>query len=326
MSEKTPHRTESVTTPTLLPQAIQPETLSKSDQVRAKNFQQVIASAKRIRTLPGGERFFVRFNQLEILEHWILLINFSILAVTGLLEMFSNNRISADFITPVFRDLDNLRGLHNVAAIFYVTMAVIHAGHAVVGWFVKNEPPILMPGKQDWVDFIRTWKYLLSRSFPRPEFGRFTIDQKVTYWMVAGFSVLMLLTSLAQWFQTWVAQYLTEAILPISRSLHSLTGLLIVVTFLPWHIYHTVIKERNASIFSGVLNEKTIRHNHPIEYRQVIAAYDAYQAMLQTTSVVEPQAVVQDQEPTLGIESSVEKIATDEQPEITADQSNAVQS
>ena len=247
------------------------------NQVRASNYRRMISLSKNMRTLPGGERVFIRFRQAEILEHWILLINFAILGVTGLLEMFVNNRFSADLLAPVFRNMDYVRGLHNVAAVFYVAMMVIHALIAIGRWFIKRETPLLVPSRQDVIDFVRHWRYLLQGNAPRPEYGRFTIDQKVTYWAVAAFSTLMLLTAIVQWFQTWIVQVVPDAILPIARTVHGLMGLLIIVTFLPWHIYHTVIKEQNTSIFSGVLSEKIIRRNHPLDYKQILEAAAAMQ-------------------------------------------------
>ena len=87
----------------------------------------------------------------------------------------------------------------------------------------------------------------------------------------------MILTALVQWFQASVLILLPDAFLPFVRSLHGFIGLLAVVTLLPWHIYNTVIKEWNNSIFTGVIDEKTIRRNHPLEYRQIIAALDTFQ-------------------------------------------------
>lgn len=326
MSEGTLHMTDSIPTPTVEPQPIPPKTVRETDRVRAQNFRRMITLSRSVRTLPGGERLFVRFYQPEILEHWILLVNFVILAITGLLEMFANNRVSADLLAPVFRNMDNVRGLHNVAAVFYVGMMSIHAILVLIKWFVKREPPILVPKKQDWVDFLNNWKYLLRRNYPRPEFGRFTIDQKVTYWMTLSFSTLMLLSAFAMWFQTLVAQFLPEAIVPIARALHSMTGLLIIVTFLPWHIYHTVIKEQNASIFSGLLNEKTIRRNHPLDYRQILAAVAAVQSLSNKNSSMELQVLKLTEEQSVSKETPAEETTSDEQTEDTPDKGNPAQS
>ena len=248
----------------------------ESDRVRAKRFRQIVNLVNHVRTAPGGERLFTRFNQLEIIEHWLLMVNFFVLAVTGLLEMFAHNRISAGIITVVFDDIDKVRGIHNLAALFFTALAVEHAVRVVVKWFVKNEPPVLMPQRTDFRDFLSIWKYNLGRNIPRPEFARFNIDQKFTYWTVAIFSAVMLLTSMIMWFQIEVARWMPEAVLPM-RTLHELTGFLAVVTMLPWHLYHTVLKEWNPSIFTGSLDEKTIRRKHLLEYRQILAALDEYQ-------------------------------------------------
>ncbi len=286
-----------------------------SGLARLKNYRRTLELSKMVRYLPGGERTFVRFHQEEILEHWILLINFVILAVTGLLEMFVNNRISAEFLAPVFRNMDYVRGLHNVAAVFYVGMMVIHAMIAIGRWFVKRETPLLVPGRQDWRDFLNHWRYLLSDKAPRPEYGRFTIDQKVTYWMVASFSTLMLITALIMWFQTLIVQFIPDAILPGARVIHGMMGLLIVVTFMPWHIYHTVVKEQNTSIFSGLLNEKTIRNNHPREYRQILEAASTVQSLSTSKPDAKPSGSEPDEEPSTHQEPSSAGTTPSEQSE-----------
>jgi formate dehydrogenase gamma subunit len=296
MSQEPLDMTNSAPNPTIETQPVSTETSPEANLARAKNYRRTITLAKMVRYLPGGERVFVRFHQEEILEHWILLVNFGILSVTGLLEMFVNNRFSADFLTPVFRNMDYVRGLHNVAAVFYVAMMAIHALVALGRWFVKRETPLLAPSRQDWLDFLRHWRYLLGRNYPRPEYGRFTIDQKVTYWMVASFSTLMLITAFVMWFQTLIVQVVPDAILPIARSIHSLMGLLIFITFLPWHIYHTVVKEQNSSIFSGVLDEKTIRRNHPLDYRQILEAAATIQNLPPRQSPAENQPPVEEEQ------------------------------
>jgi len=38
--------------------------------------------------MADGSRRFVRFNQVEIMEHWILLIAFLVMGLTGLMLLF----------------------------------------------------------------------------------------------------------------------------------------------------------------------------------------------------------------------------------------------
>jgi formate dehydrogenase gamma subunit len=279
MSEEALRMTDPKPSSTTESQPTPPQTILESELIRARKFRQLMKLVNQVRTSPSGERFYLRFSQLEIIEHWLLMFNFFVLAFTGLLEMFAYNRLAAGIITLFFNDVDKVRGIHNLAALFFSALVLEHAIRVVVKWFVKNDPPVMMPSRADFNDFLRIWKYNLGRNIPRPEFARFNIDQKFTYWTVAIFSLVMLLTSGIMWFQIELARWMPEAILPMARALHNMTGLLAVVTMLPWHLYHTVLKEWNPSIFTGYLNEQTIRRQHRMEYRQILAALDEYQKL-----------------------------------------------
>ncbi len=282
--------TESTTAMTAEPKPVPPNTFSESDRARARNIRKMITQANRIWLLPSGERLFVRFGQAEILEHWVLLISFLVLAFTGLLDMFALSNLPASLIAWIFHDIDGVRSIHNMAAWVYAALTLVHIVRVLGNWFVKGDSASLLPSPRDFKDIGGSLKYLLSRNAPRPESGRYTTDQKLTYWALAGFSAILLLTALVMWLQTPVMQFLPGAFLPIVRSLHGLIGLLAVVTLLPWHIYNTVVKEWNTSIFTGLIQEKTIRHNHPLEYRQIMAAFEAYQSFKTVNSQVAAQA------------------------------------
>jgi formate dehydrogenase gamma subunit len=276
MSEEALRMTKSKPTQTE-PQPAAPDTHPKLDRIRVHNFRRMILLANRVHILPDGERLFVRFSQAEILEHWVLLGAFIVLALTGLLEMLANNEIPADIITLIFRNIDNVRSFHNMTAVVYAGLALVHIVRVLSRWFVKGDLALLIPTRRDFGDLGRTWKYLLSRNSPRPESARFTIDQKLTYWAIFAFSTIMILTALVMWYQTTVMLLLPEALLPFVRSLHSLIGVLAVATLLPWHIYNTLLKEWNSSIFTGTMDEKTLRRNHPLEYREIMEAVAAFQ-------------------------------------------------
>jgi hypothetical protein len=73
------------------------------------------------------------------------------------------------------------------------------------------------------------------------------------------------------------------------RSLHGLFGLLAIVTLVPWHIYNTVLKEWNNSIFTGIMDEKTILRNHPLEYRQILSAVEVFNQFKTENTTTAPQ-------------------------------------
>jgi hypothetical protein len=85
------------------------------------------------------------------------------------------------------------------------------------------------------------------------------------------------ITGLMQWFPTITTQYLPGSAIPIARVAHSLEAVLAVAAIAMWHMYHSVIKERNTSIFNGLMSEHEMLENHPLEHQRILAAYEYVQ-------------------------------------------------
>jgi len=54
-------------------------------------------------------------------------------------------------------------------------------------------------------------------------------------------------------------------------------AVLAVLAILTWHMYHTVVKESNQSIFTGVMSEEEMEELHTLEYRRILAAVEYVQ-------------------------------------------------
>jgi formate dehydrogenase gamma subunit len=249
------------------------------DSKRAQQLRKVLSLVGRVRTLPSGEHVVIRFRQVEIFEHWVLLASYIMLALTGLLEVAALTNYAADVIKQIFGNLDNVRSLHSQAAIIYTGLVIFHFARVLVIWFIKRPAALMLPSAGDFGDFVAAWKHLLSNNAPRPAFGRFTIGQKLTYWVVTIFSAVMILTGLVMFFQTPLAQFLPEFIQPILRALHNGFGVFSLAAFLPWHVYLTLVRERNFSIFTGEMHDGVLRRNHAIEYSELVSALEAYRTL-----------------------------------------------
>jgi formate dehydrogenase subunit gamma len=87
----------------------------------------------------------------------------------------------------------------------------------------------------------------------------------------------MILTGLILWFPTFFTQFLPVSLTLLARGIHSTTALVAVLAVLTWHLYFTVIRERNGSIFTGVISEQAMKANHPLEYQRILDAVDEVQ-------------------------------------------------
>lgn len=135
----------------------------------------------------------------------------------------------------------------------------------------------MWPSLKDLTDLLSMVKFNLRISQKRPEFDRFSAEEKLEYWALLWGTPLMILTGAMMWFPIQTTAFLPGYAIPIARALHGWEAVLATLAILTWHMYHTVIKEQNKSIFTGLMSEADMKHEHPLEYRRIMAAYEFIQ-------------------------------------------------
>jgi hypothetical protein len=75
-----------------------------------------------------------------------------------------------------------------------------------------------------------------------------------------------------QWFPVLFSQVLPGWTIPLARLIHRWEAILIVLVMLIWHTYQTLLRTRNTSIFTGVMDLKKMQQEHPLELLYLKAA------------------------------------------------------
>ena len=262
--------------------ATQPENFKAAHaqkQARALHLRRTFALADRVRLMADGSRRFVRFKSVEIVEHWFLLIAFVILGFTGLLQLFARATFIAWVINRILGGIDNLNAIHEVTALAFAALCLFHFVRVLAIWFVKREPGAMLPRRGDGSDLMNMVKFNLGRVKERPQFDRFTIEEKLGYWALVVFSGLMLLTGVILWVPTIVTQFVPTSVIQVARSIHGLTAILAILAVLIGHLYFTVFSVRNSSIFTGLMSEQAMKKDHPLEYERIMAAREEVQKL-----------------------------------------------
>jgi formate dehydrogenase gamma subunit len=255
---------------------VQPEEIISIEQIKKKAVARKMRAARtlaaQLQIGLDGSRTFIRFSRAECGEHQILLVTFTILAVTGLLQRYSQLFLVGVGIN-VLGGVDAVRTVHHLAAVVLILQSLYHAWLIVVLWAVNRERGSMWPYLRDFLDLVQMVKFNLGLAKARPEFDRFSIEEKLEYWALLWGMILMIVTGVIMWFPT----LLPGDVIPISRALHGWEAILAILAILTWHMYHTVIKEQNRSIFSGTMTEAEMQHGHPLEYRRILAAHEYLQ-------------------------------------------------
>ncbi len=236
-----------------------------------RRIQAARSLAERMQVAPDGSRVFVRFSLSQRLEHLILMVSFATLAVTGLLQTFS-------FLPPIalvvqlLGGVDAIRTIHRMAAFVSAVQSVYHLWRILELWFVKRERGSMWPCARDLANLVQMIKFNVGLTNTRPQFDRFTIEEKLEYWALIWGNLVMGFTGFIMWFPLVVTEVLPGQVFPAAQLLHRWEAILAALAILTWHMYHGCIKDRNRSIFTGLMSEEEMMHMHPLEYQRILAA------------------------------------------------------
>ena len=245
-------------------------------KARARKLRAARSLAGRMQVTANGTRTFIRFSQAQRLEHQLLIVSFTTLAITGLLQRYSEYYLPGAIINGL-GGIDTVRTIHHLAAVIMILQSAYHLGNIMVLWIVKRERGSMWPHQSDFTNLLGLIRYNVGLAGNRPQFDRFTPEEKIEYWALLWGTPLMIITGLFLWFPAIVTRLLPGEAIPIALGLHTWEAVLATLAILTWHMYHVSLKERNFSIFNGKMTEEQMRHEHPLEYRRILAANEYLQ-------------------------------------------------
>lgn len=246
--------------------------------------REAVKAAARLRTDEHGKRYVIRFSLSERVEHILLMISFTVLGMTGLMQRYAGTAVG-DFLLSMIGGIEITRQLHHIFALMFFLEAIYHFGAFIYGLFVYKRWGKIWPTFDDFRHFWEMMLLNLGISKKHPNFGRFTFEEKIEYWALIWGVLVMGITGVMQWFPVFTTQWLPGSTIPVARALHSLEAVLAVLAILIWHLYHTLIKTVNKSIFTGVMTEEEMLKEHPTELKylkQAAAALDRQKQQNQT--------------------------------------------
>jgi len=229
-----------------------------------------VSFRSRVWRLPDGTLLFVRFTFGQQMQHWILLLAGASLALTGLAQKYSDTAW-ASFTLKLLGGLETTQVVHHFFALCLIALAIYHVLNGLYTRFVNNQPWKLGIGRQDLQGAAQVAKYDLGVAKDRPRFGRYTIGEKIVYWVTFLSVAILIGTGLIMLFPTRITEVVSGAVIPVARAIHGGQALVAVIFIVIVHLYLTVVRTRNTSIFTGEMRESQMRRDHPLEYETVVA-------------------------------------------------------
>jgi cytochrome b subunit of formate dehydrogenase len=219
------------------------------------------------------EQQYVRFTLSDRVQHLVMLVSFTTLAITGLVQKFALNSISV-FLVRLWGGIENIRSTHHVAATLLMLVAVYHLisiGYKVI---VLRRRMAMLPSLQDIKDAWTVFAHNLGLGKSGAQMGRYTFEEKAEYWALVWGIVVMGLTGFIMWNPLATVRLLPGEIIPAAKAAHGAEALLAVLAIVVWHMYGVHLKRFNKAMWTGRLSEKEMLHEHPLELADIKAGMD----------------------------------------------------
>lgn len=215
-------------------------------------------------------RSYERFPLARRIEHWVMMLSFTTLAITGLPQRFSSSPISIAFV-GILGGIETLRTIHHIAAIVMMLGTAWHI--LVFGYlsYVRRTRLTMLPSLQDVKDAWQALLYNIGIAKTAPQMGRYTFEEKMEYWAFVWGALIMGATGFMMWNPLSTTRFLPGEVIPAAKAAHGGEALLAVLAIIVWHMYGVHIKRFNRSMFTGKMSEEEMLHEHPLELADIKA-------------------------------------------------------
>jgi cytochrome b subunit of formate dehydrogenase len=282
--------------------------------------EEITAAVRRFLPDADGTRRLIRFSTAQVLEHFLLMLAFAMLALTGLAQTYHNSRLGGAVIA-FFGSVEAMRQVHHSWAWLLGLLSAYHLlAHFVWNALSRRVSSIWFQA-DDWRNFRQWLRFALGFSAEPVRFGRFTLAEKITYWL----TVILLLglggSGLGQGSSSWLVRILPAWAIPLAHIVHRWLAIAAVWLVVFWHGYDVLVRRRNWSIFSGQISLAEMEQDHlaEMEYLRLLLSLaeqkqEARQAAEQAESLAEAAGV----EATPGARQPVE-VPESEAPEAASE-------
>ncbi len=205
---------------------------------------------------PEGRKRLVRFTVSQRVQHWVLVILFALLALTGFPLKFADRAWSRSVIDAL-GGLDVARTIHHWAGLALMAGLVAHLVYVAGTWYVRWRVEaaqgtrrgfvgsiLALPmwvGPNDALDMGRLLAYLMRLRRTKPSFGRFGVREKFEYIGVFWGTVLLGLTGLLLWGEQISSRFLSGRALNLALIAHTYEAFLALIHVGILHIVHVML-------------------------------------------------------------------------------------
>jgi cytochrome b subunit of formate dehydrogenase len=226
-------------------------------------------------------QYVQRFTIFPRFLHFLVIISFLTLAVTGMALKFASQQW-AESVAEIFGTFETLGSLHRFMAVvtfsyFGLNFLLMFQNYKKSNGSLKEflfGANSLVPMPIDALELIQTFKWFFGAG-PQPRYGRWTYWEKFDFMAVFWGVAVIGGTGLTLWFPEQFTLVIPGYWINIATIIHSDEALLASGFIFTIHFFNTHLRPEkfpmDPVIFTGVMPLDELKHERPREYEQLVA-------------------------------------------------------
>jgi len=227
------------------------------------------------------EIIILRFTKNEVIQHYLLLSSFIILAITGFALKYPTSWFAHTLFSLGMTETVR-QNVHRIAAVIMILTGIYHTGYLL---FTARGRDVLYNLLPRWSDFIEARDnvlYYLRINKEKPKFDKYDYTEKAEYWALIWGTIVMGFTGFVLWFPTIVGNWAPEWFIKVSEIIHFYEAILASLAIVVWHwffvIFHPGEYPMSLTWIAGKMSLHKYRHHHEKHFRRVVLEWKEFKS------------------------------------------------
>lgn len=214
-----------------------------------------------------------RFTKNEVVQHWLLLTSFILLAITGFALKYPKSGwvqllISLGVTEPI-RQI-----IHKTSAVVMITLSFYHLFYLISTERGREVLRKIFPTISDIRQAVQTVFYYLKLTKEKPEYDKYDYTEKAEYWALIWGTIVMGATGLILWFPTIVGDWAPIWFIKVAELIHFYEAILASLAILVWHWFFVIFRPSEYPMsfvwVDGKMTLENYKHHHRGHFKYVV--------------------------------------------------------
>jgi cytochrome b subunit of formate dehydrogenase len=216
-----------------------------------------------------GDRYFVRLNYSERMQHMVFAICFIVLVITGFMLKIPDSIVksfgTAGEIIFNYRSI-----LHRTAGTIMILVGVYHFYYLFFKRAGRRWLFDMLPRLKDLKDMRDNFLYYINLKKEPPEFDRFCYKHKIEYGALIAGTTIVSATGLILWTEYKWSKFIVD----IATLVHGMEAILACLAIMIWHLYEIHFRPHKSPLdntwLTGVVNEEQMKEEYALHYKKIM--------------------------------------------------------